>query len=193
MNDVLEVPNDVVVVSTSTDNGFATPGAVGVLPSVELNAVVIAPETPTEVVVNPEDNSVVVIPGPDPSVVVIETTHPAPSPLILSLVSKVALVQEPSVQIVLVPQMPEVGLLPGPPGPPGPPSPPSPPILPDDLTITVSDIRVGLSYYGGTMTNGSWRVNRWVGAVKTSATVMNNPSYASLSPAWIARSSLSYV
>jgi hypothetical protein len=191
MSEVLEVPNDTVVVSTLTTSGLVTPGAVEVLPSVELNAVVIAPETPAEVIVNPEDNSVVVIPGPDPSVVIIETTRPAPSPLILSLVSEVALVQEPSVQIVLVPQMTEVNL-PDTPGPPGPPGPPSPPSSPNELTITVSEISISLSYYGGTMTNGSWKVNRWVGAVKTSATLINNPSYANLSLAWVARTSLVY-
>lgn len=61
------------------------------------------------------------------------------------------------------------------------------------LTITLIDKTTSNYYYGGTL-NGAWKINKYAqnDMAKTSATVTNNPSYATLSAAWADRLILVY-
>lgn len=63
----------------------------------------------------------------------------------------------------------------------------------DELDVTDTDFVGSTKYYGGVMTiSGDWKINRWIGSVKTEATEANNPSHTTLVTAWANRTTLTY-
>lgn len=60
------------------------------------------------------------------------------------------------------------------------------------FVVSLLDIGVTTSYYGGLVDNSTWKINKWVASALSVATQSNNPGVSMLSSAWTSRNSLVY-